>query len=86
VSSAFDAVFRFFSHLLTSPVQFWFWVFKKMDARFTEPLWHGAPFGCDTLIPSLSDEVVVSNVWPKIAAHLVEYSFNRVGIVEIPIR
>jgi hypothetical protein len=30
----------------------------------------GAPFGTDTLIPGLEDDIVVSMVWPKIATQL----------------
>jgi hypothetical protein len=41
-----------------------------MDARVVELLRCGAPFGRDTLILGLPDEVVVSNVWPTIAVHL----------------
>jgi anti-sigma factor RsiW len=47
-----------------------FWIIKEMDLRVAEPLGLGAPFGSDTLIPGLPDEIVVSILWPKMAAHL----------------
>ena len=41
-----------------------------MDFRVDEPLGCGAPFGSNTLIPGLPNELVVSILWPKIGRRL----------------
>jgi hypothetical protein len=45
-------------------------VSRRMDWLLPKRVRHGAPFGTDTLIPGLEDDIVVSMVWPKIAAQL----------------
>jgi hypothetical protein len=54
-----------------------------MDIRVAKPRGRGAPFGSDTLIPGLLDEVILSVVWPKMAACLY---FLNVSTPEVEVR